>query len=71
MKDYIRFEMNPNKKSRPANIITTIIITKTIQIANFNKYQAIIAAIITTKIRIIHDSSINANNNFLHLPIAS
>ncbi len=57
---YIKLDRKPDTKSNPASISTTKIITISIQIANFKRYQPMIAARIITAIRIAHERSIKA-----------
>lgn len=64
---YIKLDNNPKIKSKPASMITIIMIINSIQIANFNRYQPIIAAIIITIKNITHDTFIKAKIIFLHL----
>lgn len=53
--------MKPNKASSPARINTVKMIIRRIQIANFNRYQPMMAAIMITKKRTIKETSMNAN----------
>lgn len=62
---HIKFDIIPKTKSKPANIISTRTITISIQMANFNRYQPMIAATIITTKRTANDRSINPRIIFL------